>query len=378
MTPQEKLQERLQLMDDTLNFRPTSRTLSYGSIGPWRVLDSDLNVTLYEACTDWDLMMKIIREVYSRYEFDGFIGSVTRNNFYYHNIFGSSVQEIDQSIVQSLDRVCLESNEYDDYLKDIPMFRWTRIMPRLAPNATYGQIAEAVKAAMKTSEFIREFEHFQQFELGVPLNAASRSLSGAAQLMYFYRGIKGLSMDMRRCPEKVEAFCEDYEKEVLTKLDAAIHSKDTHAYFSLDCSLVAQTIMNKKQFERFYWPTLKKCIDMCVANNKPMHIYIEGEVLRLKEYFQDIPKGLLMIHPESESVFEVRRQLPNAAVCGGMSTELLGLGTPQQCVDYAKRLIEEMGNGFVLGHTKSLAYPNDAKRENLMAVQDLIYSYRRQ
>lgn len=364
-----------------MNFRPTSRTLSYASMGPWRVIDSDLNVSLYEAATDWDLMMKIIREVYSRYEFDGYIGGVSRNNFYYHKIFGSSVQEISNSpdaVVQSVDRVCLHADEYDDYLKDITMFRWTKIMPRLAPNATYGQIAEAVKAAMKTAEFNREFEHFQQYELGIPLNAASRSLSGAAQLMYFYRGIKGLSMDMRRNPEKVEAFCADYEKEVITKLTAAINNTETHAYFALDCSLVAQTIMNKKQFERFYWPTLKKCIDLCVEHKKPMHIYIEGEVLRLKEYFQDIPKGLLMIHPESESVFDIRRELPNVAVCGGMSTELLGMGTPQQCVDYAKRLIDEMGNGFVLGHTKSLAYPNDAKRENLLAVQNLIYSYRRQ
>ena len=76
--------------------------------------------------------------------------------------------------------------------------------------------------------------------------------------------------------------------------------------------------------------------------------------------------------PEEDDIFELRRTLPNIALAGGMTTELLGGGTKAECLDYAKKLVDELGRdgGFVMGQKKMISYRNDAKSENVLAVQE--------
>ena len=57
---------------------------------------------------------------------------------------------------------------------------------------------------------------------------------------------------------------------------------------------------------------------------------------------------------------------------------MLNNGTSQECVDYAKKLIDELaydGNYF-FGADVMLSYPNDCKRENLLAVNEFVSNYR--
>ena len=63
---------------------------------------------------------------------------------------------------------------------------------------------------------------------------------------------------------------------------------------------------------------------------------------------------------------------------GGLTTELLSNGTPEECVAYTKRLCDELGKdgGFILSEGKMLSYRNDSKRENYKAVCDFVNSYR--
>ncbi len=60
---------------------------------------------------------------------------------------------------------------------------------------------------------------------------------------------------------------------------------------------------------------------------------------------------------------------------GGMTTDLLGNGTKQQCIDYAKKLIDELGDGFIFSTNKMVSFRNDCKRENLLAVTDFVRNY---
>jgi hypothetical protein len=99
-------------------------------------------------------------------------------------------------------------------------------------------------------------------------------------------------------------------------------------------------------------------------------------MLRFAEFFQDIPKGRILYQLEQDDIFEVRKRLPNLAIVGGMPTELLGRGTKQECVDYAKKLIDTLGDGFVLSQNKMMSFRKDAVRENVLAVNEFVRSYR--
>ena len=65
-------------------------------------------------------------------------------------------------------------------------------------------------------------------------------------------------------------------------------------------------------------------------------------------------------------------------IYGGLNTDVMGHGTPKQCVDMAKRAIDELGceGGLVLTENKFTAFPNDMNPENLKAVANFVLEYR--
>jgi uroporphyrinogen-III decarboxylase len=65
-------------------------------------------------------------------------------------------------------------------------------------------------------------------------------------------------------------------------------------------------------------------------------------------------------------------------LCGGMPSDLLARGTKKECIDYAKRLIDELASdgGFIFSQDKMISYPNDCSAENLKAVNEFVQEYR--
>ncbi len=81
------------------------------------------------------------------------------------------------------------------------------------------------------------------------------------------------------------------------------------------------------------------------------------------------------MHLELDSLTEVRKLLPNMPLAGGMTTDLLGYSTPEACIEKARTLINELGEGFIMSQNKMLSFKNDCKRENLLAVNNFIKEY---
>ena len=136
--------------------------------------------------------------------------------------------------------------------------------------------------------------------------------------------------------------------------------------------------MSPKQFERFYWPSLKRLLDAYAEKGMNVRIFAEGSIMRYVDYFKDYPKGLITLHLEQDDPFEIREKLPNAAIMGGMTTDMLANSTPEECVAYAKKLCDELGKdgGFIFSENKMLSYRNDATGENMAAVCNFVNDYR--
>ena len=149
--------------------------------------------------------------------------------------------------------------------------------------------------------------------------------------------------------------------------------------FDASIMMLAQNILNPKQVERFYWPSLKKLLDAYMQAGQSVRIFTEGSILRYADYFKDYPKGLLTFHLEQDDPFELRKALPNVCIMGGMTTDLLSKASEEECVAYAKRLCDELGaeGGFIMSENKMLSFPNDARSENLSAVCNFVRDYRR-
>ena len=171
--------------------------------------------------------------------------------------------------------------------------------------------------------------------------------------------------------------CNDAERAYLEALKKLPEGGNMNYCFDYLSAMLAHNFMNPDQFAEFYWPYMKQVLD--VLCEKKMHalIFSEGTILRYKDCFKDYPKGFLTILPETDDVFEIRKELPNIAIMGGMPNSLLGRGTKQACLDRAQRVIDELGcdGGFMFCQDKMGSFRNDANPENLKAVCDFVREY---
>ena len=276
-----------------------------------------------------------------------------------------------------------------EYMDDPVKYAWEKILPE-----KYGDSwAKKDKAVWKRT--FREYMKYIMFILhmsGVmkkyslpglsPNNTMKGSVVPAVEsLMSDLLGIQQLSIAMRRSPEKLDAFIERWEEERMEPIYEKIRASKgpDHKYcFDSSVLILAHNVMNTRQFERFYWPYLKKLLDTYAEKGMNIRLFTEGSILRFADYFKDYPKGLLTFHLEQDDPFEFRQALPNVAIMGGMTTDILSNGTPDECVAYAKRLCDELGRegGFIFSENKMLSYRNDAKAENMKAVCEFVDSYR--
>lgn len=188
----------------------------------------------------------------------------------------------------------------------------------------------------------------------------------------------GLSRDLRRYPEKVEKFCDDMFYSNIKMMQEMKHIDTNASAFNYTAPLLSQNMLNPKQFEKYYWKYLKQFADKVVETDNTMFVLSEGTTFHISEYLQDIPKGHFCFYVETDDIFEARKRYPNLCLWGGLPLDLISKGTPQQCIDHAKKVIDEVGRdgGLLLCTNKFTANPNDCKRENLLAVSEFVHKYK--
>jgi hypothetical protein len=190
------------------------------------------------------------------------------------------------------------------------------------------------------------------------------------------RGMKEVSLDVRKRKQEMKEAMDAMFEASWPIVERAVKDDDLTGYMcSINVGFLAHSVLSVDQFGELYWPYVKRILDALIANNKALFIFGESHMLRLAEFFEDVPKGHILYHIEQDDIFAVRKRLPNLALAGGMPTELLGRGTKQECIDYARHLIDTLGDGFVMSQNKMMSFRKDATRENVIAVNDFARNY---
>lgn len=385
MTEQNLLQERIQLFHDTAEFKKTKRIPQISNFFTWKILDSEF--TLSEALFDYNKMEKVVCDFHERYNFDAYTDLGTRNPVRVTNALGGYHYVIndEKEVINIDDQVYFEPEEYPELIENPIKFIWTKVLPRKYKKLREKDALNSFKIA--TYEFLAYSEYNQRIiekfvkEYQVPtlMNMQGGVLLHPLEMLFnFFRGIKGLSLDLRRHKSQVLEAIAVLEKMFVEPALAALDNPGSPTtVFDAYTAFLAHSILSPKQFGEFYWPTLKRIIDKLVATGKKMYIFSENTMLQFYEYFQDVPKGHLIIHVELDDIFEARKKLPNICFAGGMPADLLGYADEQTCIDYAKKLIDEIGRdgGYIFSQNKMMSFRNDCKRENLLAVTNFVHNY---
>ena len=372
----DKRAERVKLFRDTVQFKKTHRTPLFGNIWNYRIYDA--GYTLKEALMDYDILEKCARECIERYQLDFYMDLGSRNTLRVGEALGNYFHRVDENDNLYVDdHYCLEPDEFEMLATDPVKLAWTRMLPRVVPDLTIGQLQNAVKELGDYYQFAGKLIQIAE-SYDVPAGLGAMYLCPMETMMNTYRGIKNLSMDLRRNKAGLFVAMDAMHERDFAAFKAGLAASDSdRQVFDSVSVCIGHSILSKKQFGEFYWRYFEPVFDEVVSQGKTMFIFFEATMAQFAEYFADIPKGHLVIHLEQDDIFEVRKALPNVALAGGMPSSMLAEGTVEECVAYAKKLVDEMGEGYIFSADKMLSYKNDAKRENMVAVSDFVRNYTR-
>jgi len=374
--------KRCQLFRDTIAFKKPERIPYLSNQWTWKFLDA--GYTVGEATRDYSKLEKSLDHFLSTYKVDVLIDVGVRNPFRITDALGGSTYVDDESFELNVDDGAVFSQEdYDLILEDYFKALWEKALFNKYPNAKKMSAKEFANAskefadllAIKSKLLIKAKDKY-----GVFIHSAW-SFVAYEFLFNWFRGIKGIAHDIRRDPGKVKAVIAKLDSiyldpyiELVRKMPRGI---DKTMPFDIMTFWLGHTIISSKQFEQFYWPSMKKLFDLAIETDKQMFVFSEGDWLRFAEFLTDYPKGHFAMQVELDNIYDLRKAAPNICLSGGLDVDVLGLGTPQESIDMARRVIDDLGQdgGLILSENKMCSYANDTKSENLKAVTDFISEY---
>ena len=386
-------EDRKKLYIDAVTWNKPKRVLmDMGGMTGW--FQADAGYSLVEAARDYEINKKCIEHFLATYNVDNF-GNAFRFRFRLTDPLrkgtsnlGVTDETINSGNVNAILENLMSVSDLDAYKENSQKVLWETVFFNAFPNAknmTPQELAEAAKElvqfreeAAKSREEMRE-----KYGLLFPYPDVVAVTPFVHELFYKYLGIKGLSVALRRTPQKIHDICDYFdEKQVaaaLARLDSLPDGPTAgiKSHYDAGMGTSESAVLNRKQIERLLLKTWKPVMDKLQEKQKITHFGIEGSFINsvLGEFLSEY--DYVSVPVEMDDPYEIRKKFPKLTIRGGLSVDVMGHSTPEKCVDMAKRAIDELGRdgGLIMGTNKFVTYDYDMNAENLKAVCDFVTSY---
>lgn len=380
--------ERIELIRSTVNpGKKAKRIPIISHAWTWKAFDA--GYSLKEYLYDYEKTFDAVCKHHEKYEMDLYIDMGARNPIQVTDQFGPTLYVIDEekNHLSIRDYALMDEDDYENLIElGLVNFYFERGVPfrygitdREEMIKAYGRVGKEYQRLVDynkrvASQFVNDY--------GVPNFCMGKPTCPMDTMINVLRGIQGLSMDMHKhkklLKQALEVIDDHFSKGTQKVMDTYDIANETTA-FAFRLTLISHTVQNKKQFGEFSWPFIKQFTDNLKKNNMIGLIFTEGSIAHLTDYFRQIPEGTVTILLEQDDPVEMKKKLPNVTIAGGYPTLLLNTGTKQECVDQAKRLIDEMAydGNYMFSVDKMMSFPEDGKGENLLEVVNFVKEYGR-
>lgn len=190
----------------------------------------------------------------------------------------------------------------------------------------------------------------------------------------YLRGMRGILTDMYRRPDDVIAACEMLVPAMIKIATGAPGPGGTPFVF-IPLHKGADRFMSTAQYEKFYWPTLKKVMLGLVEEGLVPLLFAEGSYNNRLEIIADFPKGKCVWRFDQTDMRGAKEVLGDVAcIMGNVSASMLAIGSPDDVKAYCKELIDVCGEGggFIMGTGAEI---DEGKAENIRAMIDFTKEY---
>jgi hypothetical protein len=315
---------------------------------------------------------------------------------------GHGVPE-DGTFFQYVEGVYMKEDEYDELINNANDFYLRKILPRLAGTleplqylGTFSpsffvpagfvapfarpDVQNSFKELIKASEVFMEWataigETVQQiYAMGFPTWGSSLAITAYDMIADFLRGTQGIMVDMYRRPDKL---LEAIDKFTPMTIEMGLGNTETDI-----CPVIfiplhkgADTWMSNEQFEKFYWPCLKKLMMSLYEEGLVPFPLAEATYNNRLEIIADVPRASTMWWFEDVDMKRAKKIVGrNTSIAGGVQTSILSAGTRKEVRQMVKRLVDDCGEGG--GYLMSIsASIEQAIPENLRVLMEATKEY---
>jgi hypothetical protein len=241
-------------------------------------------------------------------------------------------------------------------------------MPYTRPDlqAAAERLIDIGKELAVWSKMTGEFQQWAQ-ESGYPAPRTTLCKAPFDTIGDTLRGTKGIIRDMFKRPEQLlEAIDVVADFTIRQTIAAANATRAITASFPLHKG--ADGFMSPKQFEKFYWPSLRKVINALVKEGIRPELFAEGSYDSRLESVNEFPKGAVGWLFDKTDMARAKRILgKTCCISGNVPSSLMVTGDPREVKDYCRKLIEVCapGGGFILAGG---AWVNEGNPDNLHAM----------
>jgi uroporphyrinogen-III decarboxylase len=188
------------------------------------------------------------------------------------------------------------------------------------------------------------------------------------------RGTAGIMKDMYRYPDKLlQALDVIADVYISNILNSPMMPRLTMVSYPLHKG--ADGWMSQKQFDTFYWPSMKKVMDAFIEEGLIQSLFAEGAYNTRLEAVNVFPKGTVHWYFDQTDMFKAKEILgKNCSIQGNVPISMVVTGSPAEVKEYSVKLIEGCGKGggYVLSAGTIAENP---KLENLRAMMEAIREY---
>jgi len=277
----------------------------------------------------------------------------------------------------------MEAEEYPELIADPYAFIIEKILPRrcseLAEPFPRNALALA-KGALAFGQYLDRlgaaYQRWVQV-YGVPILIGGLAPAPFDILADHFRGIRETLIDIKRRPEQVKAACEAILP-LAVRFATTSYGGPSRGFSPVFIPSDTAMFLRPVDFEQFFWPTLRGLVEALAEMGLNSYLFVEGNWDPYVEYLAELPKGKVLVHLENTDI-ERAKVAVGKTVClaGNVPCSLLGYGTEDEVIAYAKNLIDKVapGGGFILSSDKILITPTDAKPKNLLALTKFVKEY---
>jgi uroporphyrinogen-III decarboxylase len=200
-----------------------------------------------------------------------------------------------------------------------------------------------------------------------------------AQAPYDYfadmqRGTYGIAMDLYRQPEKLlEAI--DVQLELTIETTIKNFPMTNCPICMMPLHKGDDTFMSDEQFEKFYWPSLRKLFLAMIEEGLVPFPFAEGRYNNRLKQITDTPRtGVVWYFDQTEMAHAKKTLGDVACIVGNVPSSIVMTGTSSQVKEKCRTLIESCapGGGYILAGGASIDKGNIA---NLKAMMEAAYEY---